>query len=142
LNVPIRFIGQFALDPELFGPCAAQLAYLFLTDTDTFVDGTWRPDSGENAVILQPGAWDGPVAAITQGPMLCERLAENPPSDRCEVPREYAVVLESGEDPEELDENAFRALGRWDQYMEYVAESKMGSTLAFFQYPEYPRANA
>jgi hypothetical protein len=115
LNVPMRFIGQFALDPELFGSCAAQLAYLFLTDTDTFVDGTWQPDSGENAMILQPGLWDGPVAALTKGPTLCERLAEGSPSDRREVPREYAVVLASGEDPEEFDENTFRALGKWDQ---------------------------
>lgn len=139
LDVPMRFIGQFALFQDLFGPCEARLAYLFLTDTETFVDGAGRPDSGENAVILQPGSWDGPVAALTQGPTLYESVAEdNPLSGWREVPREYGLVLWPGEDPEVLDEMEFRALDRWDQYMDYVAESKLGGTPAFLQYPEYP----
>jgi len=38
------------------------MAYIFMTelavdDTD-FVDGTWEPDGGENAVILQPHAFE------------------------------------------------------------------------------------
>lgn len=85
------------------------------------------PDSGENVVIPQPGSWDGPTVALTQGPTLCEWLAEDPTGWRREVPREYAVVLEAGEDPEVLDEHAFRALGRWDQYRDYVAESKLAA---------------
>ncbi|WP_455200561.1 alkaline phosphatase PhoX, partial [Kaarinaea lacus] len=33
-----------------------------------FVDGTYEPDGGENAVILQPGTTVLPTVAITEGP--------------------------------------------------------------------------
>lgn len=142
LRAPMRFIGQFALDPELFGSCPARLAYLFMTEADDFVDGTWLPDGGENAVILQPGTWDGPVAALTQGPTLATRVAEADAGGTREEPHEYAVTMEPGEDPDTLDEDTFRERGAWDQYMDAVAESKLGGTPAFLQYPEYPGPGA
>jgi uncharacterized protein YwqG len=54
---PMRFICQIALTPTVFPDTNAQMAYLFMTDEedDEFVDGTYEPDGGENAVILQPG---------------------------------------------------------------------------------------
>jgi len=52
---PMQFIGQIALDPELFGPVRGRMAYLFMTDAEASVDGTWEPDSRENDVIIQPG---------------------------------------------------------------------------------------
>lgn len=59
LGAPMRFIGQFALAPDLFGSCEAQLAYLFMTDTDIFVNGTWLPDGGENASSFSPARGTG-----------------------------------------------------------------------------------
>lgn len=52
---PMRFIGQVALDRTIFGSVRGQMAYLFMTDDDDYVDGTWEPDGGENAVVIQPG---------------------------------------------------------------------------------------
>jgi hypothetical protein len=52
---PMRFIGQIALDTELFGEPAGRVAYLFISDGETFVDNTYDPEGGENAVIIQPG---------------------------------------------------------------------------------------
>ncbi|MEU6378582.1 hypothetical protein [Streptomyces sp. NPDC046909] len=46
---PMQFLGQFALD-------GGRLAYLFMTgDEDEFVDGTYEPEGGENALLVQPG---------------------------------------------------------------------------------------
>ncbi|MCX5344924.1 hypothetical protein [Streptomyces atratus] len=46
---PMQFLGQFALS-------GGRLAYLFMADSEEgFVDGTWEPDAGENALLVQPG---------------------------------------------------------------------------------------
>jgi hypothetical protein len=139
LREPMRFIGQFALSPEIFGTCAARVAYLFMTDAETFVNGTWLPDGGENAVILQPGVWSGPSAPLTQGPTLCERVTDETSSGTKEVAREYEVELELGEDPDVLEEDEFAESGKYSQYLEeYLEESKIGGTPAFLENPEYP----
>ncbi|WP_346540003.1 hypothetical protein [Micromonospora sp. DPT] len=57
LGEPMTFIGQFRLDSDGEG-C---MAYLFMTDGEDYVDGTWEPEGGENAVIIQP---DGSVPAF------------------------------------------------------------------------------
>jgi hypothetical protein len=45
---PMEFLGQFALE-------GGRLAYLFMSGSDDFVDGTYEPDGGENALLIQPG---------------------------------------------------------------------------------------
>ncbi|GAA2095515.1 hypothetical protein GCM10009801_64390 [Streptomyces albiaxialis] len=46
---PMVFMGQFALD-------GGRLAYLFMADdAEGYVDGTWDPEGGENALLVQPG---------------------------------------------------------------------------------------
>src|SRR5947207_1839999 len=57
--LPMRFICQIALDPQIFGPLPAQMAYIFITqgdfdDPDFFDPDIGFPDEGANAVILQP----------------------------------------------------------------------------------------
>ena len=53
---PMKFIGQIVLEKNLFPVTTAKIAYLFMSDSeDDFIDGTYEPDAGENAVILQPG---------------------------------------------------------------------------------------
>ena len=66
---PMRFIGQIALEPELFGQIAGKMAYLFMTD-DASVDGTWEADGDENALIIQPGYTAIKTEPLTNGPTL------------------------------------------------------------------------
>lgn len=133
----MRFIGQFAVYPELFGQQKARLAYLFMTDGKTFVNGTWLPDGGENAVILQPGIWRGPLSVLRTGPTLFKRVLDGT-TDVVEIPVEYAIELKVGNDPEVLDEDEFREHDAWDSYCDFLAESKLGGAPAFREYPENP----
>jgi hypothetical protein len=118
LGIPMQFICQIKLYPELFGPLEAQMAYIFMTD-HIDIDPYWtsEPDEGENAVILQPGAWSGPTLPLTEGPSLyrwipntarwwrIKRLQKRIPRSswywsHIKLPRECAVELHPGEDPE------------------------------------------
>lgn len=134
---PMSFIGQFALYAEIFGSLQAQMAYIFMYDDEPFVDGTWLPDGGENAVILQPGAWNEPAIPSATGPTLYNTV-QRPDGTLERVPVEYALHLVLGDDPDVLDENEFRARDAWDEYCAYLDESKIGGAPAFLQYPEYP----
>jgi uncharacterized protein DUF1963 len=134
---PMSFVGQFVLYPEIFGPLETKMAYIFMYDDEPFVDGTWMPDGGENAVILQPGTWAGPSINSATGPTLYH--ATRQPDGTVErTPVEYALRLLPGEDSDVLDENEFRARDAWDEYCAYLDESKIGGAPAFLQYPEYP----
>lgn len=138
----MRFLGQFRLDPELFGSLPCQMAYLFMTDGETDVDGTWLPDGGENAVILQPGTPPGSYQERSTGPTLFDVARDPDDGTTRVVPCEYRVHVSVGEDPDYLDENAFRARGEWNAYYDYVRESKVGGTPAFLQGPESPGPGA
>ena len=41
---PMRFICQVTLYPELFGDVKGKMAYIFMTDGEDYVDGTWEPE--------------------------------------------------------------------------------------------------
>ncbi|GAA1071673.1 hypothetical protein [Nocardiopsis composta] len=58
---PMRFIGQFRLPGE-----RVRLGYLFMTEEETFVDGTFEVDGGENAFIVQPGGRLAPFYEVTE----------------------------------------------------------------------------
>lgn len=49
---PMGFIGQFRLPAARGGQPA--LAYVFMSSDELYVGGTWNPETGENAVIVQP----------------------------------------------------------------------------------------
>jgi hypothetical protein len=126
---PMRFICQIALDAEVFGKLAGRIAYLFMTDEEESVDGTWEPDSGENALIIQPGNYTLPTQPLLTGPTLFT-WAKVPNSKRmASVPCVFAVDLTPGEDTEVFQRE--EAAERW-------GEHKIGGTPAFLQYPEYP----
>jgi uncharacterized protein YwqG len=130
---PMRFMGQVALDPRLFGSMPARMAYLFMTDEEEFVDGTYEPDGGENAIVLQPGEFAGPAMAMAQGPTLY-RMVESPGSDRLvPEPCEFAATLAYGEDPE-LQTAESEEDEELDGY-----ENKVGGTPTFLQGEEYPQ---
>lgn len=90
LQKPMQFIGQIALEETMFPGAKGKVAYLFMTDDD--VD-TYSPDSGENAVIIQPSA-EAPLVS-------CINEATGPTIDG-----EYGVELGAPE-PDNVDESAF-----------------------------------
>jgi hypothetical protein len=106
---PMRFIGQVALDPRIFGPLPARMAYLFITDEPEPVDGTGDAEAGENAVVLQPGLFAGPSVQRAEGPTLY-RMVERPgAAGPVAEPCEYEAILTFGEDhePDGRDQEGF-----------------------------------
>jgi uncharacterized protein YwqG len=139
---PMRFICQIALNKELFPNTAAQMAYLFMTDEEDgeFVDGTYEPDGGENAVILQPGTTNLPTKNLATGPTLY-RMVEKPGQDRLQSePCEFAVDFVEEDDIKFVPEAK-----RWelpkdesDAVMGKLDENKIGGTPVFMQGDEFP----
>lgn len=136
---PMRFICQIALDPAIFGTPPEQMAYLFMTDDDEDDAATFDPESGENAVIIQPGGiCTLPTEPLTSGPLLY-KMADDFLAKHTEC--EFTVTLTPGEDPDELDEDeqAQASDESWQEFTAYWDENKIGGTPAFLQGPEYPR---
>jgi hypothetical protein len=109
-GTPMQFMGQIQLVPELFGPLEAQMAYLFFM-TDAYMEeavlthghpDTFDPDAGENAVILQPGIYRGPILPLTDGPTLYHVFPDERGLYVIKRPCEYAVEWHPGEDADNL----------------------------------------
>jgi hypothetical protein len=118
---PMEFIAQIALPPDLFPAVRARLAYLFMSGNEA--DDTWDPNSGENAVILQPGGrWHGSSQPLLTGPSLHKGMG------RTRTPCELAVELQVGDDPAEgaWDDVHYDDQGRWAAYCTALAEDKIG----------------
>lgn len=133
-GAPMRFIGQIALDEPVFGDLAGRMAYLFMTDGDEFVDGTWEPEGGENAFIIQPGRYDKQTQLLSVGPTLETWLAQPGHSLRTPHAIEYAVTLTPSDDPDVFADISLEtaAGGNW------TGGNKIGGSPAFLQGPEYP----
>lgn len=127
---PMRFICQVALYPEIFDSVERKLAYIFMTDGDDYVDGTWEPEGGENAVIIQPNGDNVGTKPLATGPSLY-RMEEKEGSKMLHpVPCEFSVELRPGDDPES-------GFGD-DTDGEGYGEVKIGGTAIFLQGEEYP----
>jgi|SRR5581483_6011438 len=127
---PMQFICQIALYPELFGDVAGKVAYVFMTDDEDNVDGTWDPDSGENAVIIQPNGTNVTTTAIATGPTLY-RMEEKQDSELLQpIPCEFSVEVSPGDDPERGFEDDLDGVA--------LEETKIGGTPIFLQEEEYP----
>jgi hypothetical protein len=137
LGIPMQFICQIALDPELFGELPTRIVYFFITEGHEYFSftGAMTPDDGESAVIVQPGGtWDGPTLPLVTGPTLFRqrwrphaRHASDP--DAWEMtPVEYTLTLEPGDDPpfgtfDDVDPNDPVA---WNAYFTALLEEKIG----------------
>jgi hypothetical protein len=143
---PMQFICQVALYPEFFGHLPGQMAYLFMTGDPEGQAETWDPDAGENAVVIQPGSYEGLHTAQATGPSLY-RIETGQGQGR-EIPCEYSASLEPGEDPSMGEVEAEE--GRWedledsavdqaaDALREKLDGNKIGGTPWFIQGTEYP----
>lgn len=139
---PMRFICQIELRSEYGFNTPAKMAYLFMTEEEggDFVDGTYEPDGGENAVILQPGSTSIPTTDKIEGPTLYKMVSVEGQDRLQEQTCEFNVILTEAEDIEfvtEIErfkmpkEKAAAATGNFE-------ESKIGGSPAFMQGDEFP----
>jgi Domain of unknown function (DUF1963) len=143
LGRQMQFVCQIALDPVVFGVPPGRMAYLFITgeSEDEWVDGTYYPDGGENAVIVQPGGTNGAESvAESEGPSLYAFVDGR--SWEGAVPCEYSVSLEPGEDPEYVDEDerVEWSEAEFDAYEGPLDGNKVAGTPGFIQADEFPEA--
>lgn len=123
---PMRFICQIAIDKSLFPDAQGRIAYIFMTDEEEYVDGTWDSESGENAVIIQPSnILEHEVKDITTGPTL---------------EAEYNVELKKANDLSisKLDEMLLNDEEGYHEALELMEGSKIGGTPVFVQGEEFP----
>lgn len=154
---PMMFIGQIRLEEEIFGQTESKMAYLFMTEEEDFVDGTWNPNSGENAVIIQPGGNNPPSAPIEIGqtinvfkeipgeswlkPFPCEFAVE-----KAEIVADIEKLFHDELDDEDADfedESAEEPDFSTDDSDEEEPgfENKLGGYPNFLQAEEYPDEN-
>ena len=143
----MQFLCQVALDADLFDVPPAKVAYLFMTGGAEweYVDGTWDPEAGENAVIVQPSSevpYDGRVETVPlpTGATLYrfEEVPDGGPREA--VPCEYAARLAPGEEADlaSEDEQAGWDDEMYDAYFDSLAGNKVGGTPGFIQAEVYP----
>jgi len=121
---PLHFVGQIEIERSLFPDSFCRMAYLFMSIEDDAQ--TWDPDSGDNAVIVQPGTprTHVKVENMSEGPSLLDK--------------EFTVELRTKEEayqvvPDLLEEDAYK------DYFRQLSGNKMGGTPLFVQGEEYPK---
>lgn len=132
------FICQISLEPEIFGDVQGKIAYIFMTEDEHNPD-TFDPNSGENAVIIQPGGLcDVETKSLFTGPTLSGSIEKDGAGSWQAV--ELSVSLEAGEDPDFIDDETQWEMDEEtrDKYVEAVSGSKIGGTPGFLQYAEFP----
>jgi uncharacterized protein YwqG len=137
---PMRFICQIAIDSERFNPVTAQMAYLFMTDGDEHVDGTWEANGGENAVILQPGQTHIRTEPLAEGPSLYRMVKKFFRKHLVPEPCEFSVALQPAEDPDFIEEAERAKWGKteWEAYATALDGNKIGGAPFFIQNTEFP----
>jgi uncharacterized protein YwqG len=141
LNIPMRFICQIKLTKDLFQGCVGKMAYIFMTDDEEYVDGTWEPNGGENAVIIQPnGKPQVKVQNFASGPSL-QNFVEVVGKDRLQpIDVELAVNFVESEDPEFIEETQRFEMNEAEseKYSDSLSGNKIGGTPGFLQGDEFP----
>jgi uncharacterized protein YwqG len=137
---PMRFICQIAISDVPFDPVSARMVYLFMTDEEKYVEGTWEPDGGENAVILRPGPTVAKTAPLAAGPSLYRMVKQTSNTQLVPEPCEFSVMLEPSEDPDFV-ETAERE--KWQKKEREIYDSaldgnKIGGSPIFIQNTEFP----
>jgi uncharacterized protein YwqG len=138
---PMMFICQIKLEPGLFGRIEGKMAYVFMTEDKKGDAQTWDPNSGENAIIIQPGSNRIKALPIDIGPSL-SRLVKKKGTTRCLIePCEYSAKLELGKDPEYITEYEREDWGEitFKKYAKVLYGNKIGGTPIFLQSDEFPK---
>ncbi len=137
LGTQMRFLCQVALEPVLFGPTAGKMAYIFISDPDDgYAEDTWELDSGENAVIVQPGRPLVRTEPLATGPTLMR--STGPSLARGYAPCEFAVTLEAGEEPAYVERFPGYEYGDLSYLDRFLLADKIGGSPHFVQWPQLP----
>jgi uncharacterized protein YwqG len=136
----MRFICQIAINSEMFNPVGAQMVYLFMTDGEEYVDGTWEADGGENAVILQMGQTNVNTEPLADGPSLYRMVKKFLHKRLVPESCEFSVILKPAEDPDFVEE---KERAKWDEtawetYASALDGNKIGGSPFFIQNTEFP----
>jgi uncharacterized protein YwqG len=136
---PMRFIGQIALEFELFGSIPGRMAYLFMTD-DASVDNTSESNGGENALIIQPGNNEIRTEPLRKGPTLYRMVKKLFGAINVPEALEFGVQLTPDEDPEWLNESAEFGLPQeeLEARNKSLCGNKIGGVPGFLQGDEFP----
>jgi len=120
-GIPMTFVGQIALDPEIFGGEPGRVAYLFVDEgTESEPTEFFSADGGDNAVIIQPGGQCSvPTVENATGPTIASEEYV-PTGDRSE---ERAL-------PATIDDS--------ESIVETMGGNKIGGTPMFWDHIEYP----
>ncbi len=140
---PMRFICQIELSADIFGSRKCKMAYIFMTDEEEYIDGTWEPDGGENAVILQPGTTNIQTQPLTEGPTIYQMEKKMFKKNLVPIPCEFAVNLTVAEDLEFVPEAERLS---WEEekletYANALDGNKIGGSPIFLQADEFPGPN-
>ena len=121
---PMRFICQIDLTEVGFGKNKSKFAYLFMTDEDEFIDGTWEADGGENAIILQPNNNVAKTKSIYNGPTLYKMVKKL--FKKRLVQQDFECAVKTTKEPENPDNE------------EFDIRNKFNGKPNFIQGDEYP----
>ena len=144
---PMRFIGQIAIPAELFPHAVGKLAYVFMTESDDYVDGTWEPAGGENAVIIQPvDGVEAPIVEVASsptGPTLQRHVKRLFTKKLHPMAVEIEIGISWEDEPDFLSDNdrSSRSDAENEAYWDAIQGTKLGGAPAFVQYDEYPDAD-
>ena len=125
---PMQFIGQIEINETLYGPSIAKMAYIFYAGEET---ESWEMDSGDNAIILQPGKAKVASLPLFEGPTVTGINKE---------PCEYSVLLHSHEDSQFIPEFEQRTWEEMEglQYEKVNYKTKLGGTPYFIKADNFP----
>ena len=136
LGEQMKFIGQVAIYPEIFGQLPTRMAYIFMTDLESKVVPAWDPEAGENAVIIQSGGKPNvETRPLATGPTLYE-FVEVPGQEFLQPrPCEYMVDVSRRSDPDFQIEANRQGMpdAEFEKYSKAVEGNKIGGSPAFLQ---------
>jgi len=145
LGSAMQFICQIKLTEAQFPGCGGKVAYVFMSyDEEEVVDGTWDPNGGENAVIIQPGGKPQvKVKNLTTGPTLQKYVKVLGKNEYHHLDSQYSVELTTSKDPEFIPEKDLDEFDESDDeammsYFEKCSGNKIGGTPSFMQGDAFP----
>ena len=140
----MTFVGQIFLKKNMLGNDKDLMAYIFMTQPESFEDDFFDPDiadwdGGENAVIIQ--TFDSAILPNGAKPLG----GEDGPSlfDENDEHYEYIPVIKETQEADFLSVEESHQLSKEQQseYFKEVDKDKIGGTPAFFTGDDWPEGN-